>query len=369
MGECASLARLESRAIAGVTRYCPASTLVATLFRPDTRRDRSDPPGCSRPLLAFALGALCVTTALIWLMLRLPRVRLPLDTPNERSLHCTPTPRIGGIAIMTATLGAIALQGPQWPLLLCTLALAALSYLDDRTGLPTWLRFGVHTAVAAAFIGAATIASSWWLAMVLVLAIVWMTNLFNFMDGSDGLAGGMALFGFGTYAIAAWLQHDATLAAICLCVAGAAAGFLLFNLHPARVFMGDSGSIPLGFLSAALGLLGWHAGHWPLWFPLVVFAPFVCDASITLMRRAARGERIWQAHKTHYYQRTVQLGWGHARTAWAEYALMIVVGLIALVAFRASVIVQTAALVVVGLIIVSIAAVIDRAWTQRPPPR
>lgn len=302
-------------------------------------------------------------------MLRLPRLRLPLDAPNERSLHLTPTPRIGGIAIMIATLGAFALRGTEWPLLLGTLALAALSYLDDRAGLPTWLRFGVHTAVAAAFVGAAAIASSWWFALVLVLAIVWMTNLFNFMDGSDGLAGGMALFGFGTYAIAAWLQHDAALAALCLIVAAAAGGFLLFNLHPARVFMGDSGSIPLGFLSAALGLLGWHAGHWPLWFPLVVFAPFVCDASITLMRRLARGERVWQAHKTHYYQRLVQLGWGHARTARAEYALMILVSTIALAAFRASVIVQAVALVVVGLLILSIAALIDRAWTQRPVSR
>lgn len=302
-------------------------------------------------------------------MLRLPRLRLPLDAPNERSLHLTPTPRIGGIAIMIATLGAFALRGTEWPLLLGTLALAALSYLDDRAGLPTWLRFGVHTAVAAAFVGAAAIASSWWFALVLVLAIVWMTNLFNFMDGSDGLAGGMALFGFGTYAIAAWLQHDAALAALCLIVAAAAGGFLLFNLHPARVFMGDSGSIPLGFLSAALGLLGWHAGHWPLWFPLVVFAPFVCDASITLMRRLARGERVWQAHKTHYYQRLVQLGWGHARTARAEYALMVLVSTIALAAFRASVIVQAVALVVVGLLILSIAALIDRAWTQRPVSR
>lgn len=302
-------------------------------------------------------------------MLRLPRLRLPLDAPNERSLHITPTPRIGGIAIMIATLGAFALHGTEWPLLLGTLALAALSYLDDRAGLPTWLRFGVHTAVAATFVATAAIASSWWLALVLVLAIVWMTNLFNFMDGSDGLAGGMALFGFGTYAIAAWLQHDIALAALCLIVAAAAGGFLLFNLHPARVFMGDSGSIPLGFLSAALGLLGWHAGHWPLWFPLVVFAPFVCDASITLMRRLVRGERVWQAHKTHYYQRLVQLGWGHARTAWAEYALMILVSTIALAAFRASVIVQAAALVVVGLLILSIAALIDRAWTQRPVSR
>lgn len=316
-------------------------------------------------MLPLAFGALLATAALIWLMLQLPQLRLPLDAPNERSLHSTPTPRIGGIAIMIATLSAFAAHAAGAALLGCTLVLACVSYLDDRTGLPTWLRFAVHALVAVVFMIAQGPAASGWLTVLLVLAIVWMTNLFNFMDGSDGLAGGMALFGFGTYAIAAWLQGDTALATICAIVAAAAAGFLVFNLHPARVFMGDTGSIPLGFLSAALGLMGWQSGDWPLWFPIVVFAPFVCDATITLLRRLARGERVWQAHKTHYYQRLVQLGWGHARTAWAEYALMIVAAAIALAAYRASAIVQAVALVVVGLLILSIAALIDRAWAQR----
>lgn len=316
-------------------------------------------------MLPLAFGALCLTAALIWLMLRLPHLRLPLDAPNERSLHTTPVPRIGGIAIMLATLLALVLQGAGMVLIGCTLVLAALSYVDDHISLPSWLRFAVHAIVAVVFLLAQPIAGAGWLAVLLVLAIVWMTNLFNFMDGSDGLAGGMATFGFGTYAIAAWLQSDLPLATVCLSIAAAAAGFLAFNLHPARVFMGDTGSIPLGFLSAALGLLGWNAGHWPLWFPLVVFAPFVCDATITLLRRLARGERIWQAHKTHYYQRLVQLGWGHARTAWAEYLLMLAMSFIALAAFRASVIVQAVALMLVGLIILSVAALVDRAWAQR----
>ena len=94
--------------------------------------------------------------------------------------------------------------------------------------------------------------------------------------------------------------------------------------------MGDAGSIPLGFLSAALGILGWRAGHWPLWFPLLVFSPFVVDASLTLARRVLRGERFWQAHRSHYYQRLVQLGWGHRNTALAEYALMAACGGLAL---------------------------------------
>jgi UDP-N-acetylmuramyl pentapeptide phosphotransferase/UDP-N-acetylglucosamine-1-phosphate transferase len=98
---------------------------------------------------------------------------------------------------------------------------------------------------------------------------------------------------------------------VCAGVAAAAAGFLCFNFHPARIFMGDVGSVPLGFTAGALGLVGWRSGAWPLWFPLLVFAPFILDATVTLLRRALRGEKVWQAHRSHYYQRMVQMGLGH----------------------------------------------------------
>ena len=114
---------------------------------------------------------------------------------------------------------------------------------------------------------------------VLALATMWVTNLYNFMDGSDGLAGGMALFGFGAYALSAWLAGDAVFVVVAASIAAASAAFLVFNFPPAKVFMGDAGSIPLGFLAAALGILGWRAGHWPLWFPVLVFSPFIIDAS------------------------------------------------------------------------------------------
>jgi UDP-N-acetylmuramyl pentapeptide phosphotransferase/UDP-N-acetylglucosamine-1-phosphate transferase len=97
---------------------------------------------------------------------------------------------------------------------------------------------------------------------------------------------------------------------------------LLFNFDPARIFMGDVGSIPLGFLAASLGLVGIQREVWPLWFPVLVFAPFIVDATVTLLRRAWRREKIWQAHREHYYQRLVQSGWSHRKLALHEYALM-----------------------------------------------
>jgi UDP-N-acetylmuramyl pentapeptide phosphotransferase/UDP-N-acetylglucosamine-1-phosphate transferase len=128
--------------------------------------------------------------------------------------------------------------------------------------------------------------------------------------------------------------------------------------------MGDAGSIPLGFLAAALGFLGWHAGHWPLWFPVLVFSPFIVDATVTLARRVLRRERFWRPHRTHYYQRLVQLGWGHRNTALAEYALMAGCGAGALWALGQPTTAQVALLVGASLVYFVLAALVDVAWRR-----
>jgi UDP-N-acetylmuramyl pentapeptide phosphotransferase/UDP-N-acetylglucosamine-1-phosphate transferase len=202
-----------------------------------------------------------------------------------------------------------------------------------------------------------------WQAM-LVLATAWMINLYNFMDGSDGLAGGMAMFGFGAYALGASLASDTVLTVVAASFAATAAAFLAFNFHPAKVFMGDAGSIPLGFLAAVLGLIGWHTGHWPLWFPVLVFSPFAVDASITLARRLLRGEAFWRAHRSHYYQRMVQLGWGHRNTALAEYALMAACGATALWTLGQPPTVQWISLAAIALAYVALAVAVDIAWRR-----
>jgi UDP-N-acetylmuramyl pentapeptide phosphotransferase/UDP-N-acetylglucosamine-1-phosphate transferase len=142
------------------------------------------------------------------------------------------------------------------------------------------------------------------------------------MDGMDGFAGGMALIGFGTFGVFGLLDGHLLFATVSLSLAAAAAGFLLFNFPPARIFMGDTGSATLGLLAGGLSLWGAREGLFPFWAALVVFSPFIVDATVTLLRRLLRRERVWQAHKTHYYQRLVQSGWGHRRTVLAEYALM-----------------------------------------------
>lgn len=310
-----------------------------------------------------ALG-LAASFVLTWWMATRGAHLFPHDEPNPRSLHVRPVPRTGGIAIMAAVIAAGALLQASLAVLGCTLALAVVSYLDDHRGLPARVRFLAHGVAAAAWLAIALPGAPAWSLPLLFLGIVWITNLYNFMDGMDGLAGGMTAFGFGAYAAAFWLAGDTASALFGASVAAAALGFLWFNFHPARIFMGDVGSIPLGFLAAVLGLAGWRDGAWPIWFPVAVFSPFVFDATVTLLRRAARGERVWEAHRTHYYQRLVQLGWGHRNTALAEYVLMAGCAVVALAALRAPLAAQVAVCAAGAVVYVALALAVDGAWRR-----
>jgi UDP-N-acetylmuramyl pentapeptide phosphotransferase/UDP-N-acetylglucosamine-1-phosphate transferase len=253
------------------------------------------------------------------------------DIPNERSLHLAPTPRIGGVGLIVGVLSgwALMITALPWWLLLPLLGLFLISLLDDMHNLPVRQRFSAHFIAAAILVGGSGLLAEHGIlvALVVLLFTVWMTNLYNFMDGSNGLAGGMALFGFTAYGIAALIANNDVLAMLNFTISAASLAFLLYNFHPARVFMGDAGSIPLGFLAAAMGLWGWQQGVWAVWFPLLVFSPFIVDASVTLAKRTARGVKITEAHREHYYQRAIQMGWSHRKLALAEYSLMLGCGI------------------------------------------
>ena len=318
-----------------------------------------------RIAIFLPLASAAISFALIRWMLGTERFVVPLDTPNERSLHVAPVPRTGGVGIVAGALLSLFALGWDPVLAACAFTLATVSFMDDRKGLPIGARFAAHALTAAMFVLTSVVTSSLVMAAALIVATIWMTNLYNFMDGSDGLAGGMAAIGFGTYAAGAGLVGQAPLAIASGCIAASALAFLWFNFHPARIFMGDVGSVPLGFLAAALGLAGWRDGAWPFWFPVLVFSPFIVDASVTLARRMLRGERFWRAHRSHYYQRLVQMGWGHPGTARAEYAVMIACAAAALWAQARPRTVQATTLALAALAYAGAGIVIDRAWARR----
>jgi len=265
-----------------------------------------------------------------------------LDHPNERSLHTRPTPRSGGVAILAAIIAGMVVLGwwlgdfreLAW-IGVSTMLVAAVSFVDDRYQVPVIDRLLAHLIAGGIVLwggfslhGFELPGIVWnfppWLGVGLsLLFVVWMMNLYNFMDGMDGFAGGMAAIGFGSFAALGWFAGNELFFATSLVIAAAAAGFLTRNFPPARIFMGDVGSSSLGLLAAILSLWGARDGVFPFWIALLVFSPFLVDATATLLWRVARGERVWQAHRTHYYQRLVQLGWGHRRTVLSEYGIML----------------------------------------------
>lgn len=312
-------------------------------------------------LLSFVSAALAVG----WLSRR----RVALDQPNSRSLHKKPVPRTGGIGLISGIAAGWVFATPDypWPVWTGLAMLFCISLLDDLRGLPAIARLLTHLAAATLAVWALLETST--PAAVLVIAVLaagWMCNLYNFMDGSDGLAGGMTVIGFTAYAVAAWIAGSEQFDLANLAVAAAAAGFLIHNFHPARIFLGDAGSVPLGFLAAVSGLAGWQQGSWPWWFPLLVFSPFIADASVTLARRLLSGARFWEAHRDHYYQRLVRLGLGHRGTALAGYALMAVCAAAALVSLKVDSVAQYAIHACFFLVYSLLILAIEFAWRRRP---
>ena len=280
--------------------------------------------------MAEAAAAVTVALATGFLTALATRALIPvlrrreiLDHPNERSSHDMPTPRGGGIAVVSFVLLAwavLACMGPAMPgnlgISLGAVGLAVVSWVDDVRGLSVGLRLVAQGATVAIGLSALPhayhFAAGWPALAGIGLLWMWWINLFNFMDGIDGIAGseaaaiGVGLFVFAT----AGIGTDPALALLAAAVVGAALGFLLWNWSPARIFLGDVGSAPLGYLLGFLLLDVALRGYWRIALILPLY--FLADATITLARRLLRGERIWQAHRQHFYQQAVRSGVDHA---------------------------------------------------------
>jgi glycosyltransferase WbpL len=270
------------------------------------------------------------------------RARHLLDKPNTRSSHTVPRPRLGGLGIvppfvvaggvLAAALGGL---GPTAAVLAGTAAISVLGFVDDLRPIAARWRFLIQALVAVAVVlvtgGAA--AGSPWLAfaptpipqLFLVLWIVWLTNLYNFMDGIDGLAGGQAAVAGFAIAAAAFATGADLTGWLALVLAAANAGFLLFNFPPSTIFMGDVGSTAIGFFFACTPLL---PERHPVALETVGLALsfFILDATVTLVWRIARGEKWFEAHRTHFYQRPVALGFSHRSVTVVAYGGMVLVG-------------------------------------------
>ena len=293
------------------------------------------PMGAVSLTTSLAMGGACVVAvaALTGLARKLLRRHGVMDRPGERSSHLTAVPRGGGIVVIGVLLAAwlaLWLSGASasseahfWIALVGALGLAAVSWLDDlRGGLSVFLRLGAQALAVGA--GIASLPGDGLILQGTVPALVdhalaaaawlWFVNLFNFMDGIDGLSGTEgASLGLGAFLLALLGAAPAGLGPLGLALAGVSLGFLLWNWHPARIFLGDVGSVPLGYLAGWLMLALAASGAWQA--ALLLPAYYLADATVTLARRLLRGRRVWQAHREHFYQRVVAAGWSHGRAA------------------------------------------------------
>lgn len=308
---------------------------------------------------------------------------------NERSLHVHPTAGSGGLAILSSFfLMSLLLYGlgyfqdiSQSFLMYFYAAgflLASVSFIDDQKDISPLWRLLTHFLVAYLVLIPSELYLSplrlptfeginiiWLQQGLYILFVVWMINLYNFMDGMDGFAGGMSVFGFSTLAIAGLLaQHDA-FALINALLVVSSLGFLVFNFPPAKIFMGDVGASTLGYFAAALILWANHSDILPLWAGLLAFSPFIVDATVTLFIRISRKEKIWQAHKTHHYQQLVEAGWSHKKTVLHSYGLMAACGVSALCLPWFSTVIQWAALLAWIIVYVVLMLSIRNKFAQR----
>lgn len=264
-----------------------------------------------------------------------------LDVPNARSSHTVATPRGGGVAFVLSTIAAViglAVAGLISPRLTVGLVgsgllVAGVGYLDDRRPIPARWRLLSHGLAAAWFlgwlgglpsvvVGGLVIDPEWWGYGIAVLYLVWVLNLTNFMDGIDGIAaleGVMVCLG-GSFLF--WVVHSEESGLLApLVLSAALLGFLVWNWPPAKIFMGDAGSGFLGLMLGAGSVVAARSDPVFLWSGLILLGVFLVDATMTLLRRIARGERFYEAHRSHAYQ--------HAAIRWGSHRrVTLTVGLI-----------------------------------------
>jgi Fuc2NAc and GlcNAc transferase len=292
-------------------------------------------------VLYAGVGAALLSAFFVALYLPLARRCGWVDTPNARSAHARSTPNSGGIAVVAAVLLALFIAVPALPGAAAagvqdrlTAAAAALMFIcaigawDDRRHLSARFRLSCFFVVATALVWQWLDPDSpmgFAITALVTVALVWVMNLYNFMDGLDGLAGlQTAAVAAGLLAQGWFFSAPPLFTVVVAVVGGAYLGFLAFNWPPARLFMGDAGSLSAGLLIGVLGIWGWQAQYLAPEAWCLLMSPFVLDASVTLIERILRRERLAEAHSDHFYQHLARRWGGHRRVVLALALLHVV---------------------------------------------
>lgn len=304
-------------------------------------------------LIILIIGLLPLSYFLTYVVRKYTIKKSILDIPNERSSHSIVTPRGGGLAIVAtfifslvviAAFGIVSVNVVV-SLLGGGLMIATIGWIDDKNGVSPRLRLAVHflAAVWALYwlggftrvdMGFTMVHLGWAGSIIAALGIVWLINLYNFMDGIDSIAGTEAISVVLGAGVLLFWTGSAGLAWVCMILALAVGGFLVWNWPPARIFMGDVGSGFLGYVFAVLAIVSEKSSSVPLIIWLLLLGVFITDATITLFKRLARGEKLSQPHRNHVYQLAVQAGYSHKQITLVVLCINILLGIVAVAAVQ-----------------------------------
>lgn len=340
-------------------------------------------------LIIFLFGAFLVSLLLTGLVIQFTRARGILDIPNDRSSHTTATPKGGGLAVVITFLCGICIMyfcgmlSINFTMAICGsgIFIAGIGWFDDCKGLSVKLRIIVHFVAA--------VWALYWLGglssielgftridvhiigtILTVIGVVWLINLYNFMDGIDGIAGAEAICVGVIGGIILMLSGNLNLATVSLALAAACVGFLVWNWPPAKIFMGDVGSGFLGLVFAVLAIASESAGALPLLGWIVLLGVFIVDATLTLIRRIARGEKWYEAHCSHAYQRGNQLGYSHGQVTKWVIGINVLLGMSVYFAYMYPQFLFLASCIILGMLVVLQQVIISyyetRAENKKP---
>ncbi|MBI5417231.1 glycosyltransferase family 4 protein [Candidatus Poribacteria bacterium] len=313
--------------------------------------------------LAYFLAAIIISMLITYTVNFYFRKHRIFDIPNERSSHQTLTPRSGGLGIVITWFVLLLFVWKINYILIPILLIAVLGQVDDIKSLPVSIRFSfqiiaaIFVAINGSLIEQIKIPFFNILPLGIFafpLTIFWlvaMTNIYNFMDGIDGLSGGYGVIIAFFMLYFAFKAQNSNLIFMTLLLAGACIGFTFLNFPPAKIFMGDVGSTFLGFTFAFLAIKLSNNGIELLGF-IILLGAFIFDTSITLVRRIINGEKWFMSHRSHYYQRLLKVGYSHKTVTLSEYILTILLGIISVF------FVQSQDLIRMGLLITAVVILI-----------
>jgi UDP-N-acetylmuramyl pentapeptide phosphotransferase/UDP-N-acetylglucosamine-1-phosphate transferase len=286
------------------------------------------------PSYYFYFGsAIFVFVQLFLIIYKIKSPTIFYDIPNERSSHSTPILKVGGLVIFLNFYFLsffFITSSPINQILFLSTLIFLISLLDDFFDISIYLRLFIHFVICAILIFFLDF-DYLIVSIFFLISLVWITNLYNFMDGINGLSAFMTIFGFLPLGYISHAHGDLEFTKIIFLLVFLILPFLFFNFIKNKIFLGDAGAVTIGFIAGGVGLYGWKLGYWPLWFPTVLFSTFGADATLTVIMRVVYKKNPLTPHKTYFFHKLIDLGFSKCNVSLYYAIFMILSSLFSII--------------------------------------